>query len=126
MLLSVEDEISMLSLSAGMFRFVYPPLVNFFVVDYEPAKGKECALKYADTELGKGIPNTCLAYDNGTYRSLWILVLRKKWGHVGAKQQWWIERLNSKGNLALVCHGSKEAWSIMMDYLGIEWDKENI
>ena len=113
----LDNEVFKVCIYCVLFRFIWPPLQQAFEISLEIDKAKSCANIYADLEPDKGIPHICVAYDNGTYRSLWILMIRKKWGRVTAAQQKWLDTLNKKGSLAVVCRTSEEAKSIIWDYV---------
>lgn len=63
-----------------------------------------------------GVPDLHLPVSRKGYNSLYIEMKTEK-GRISENQKWWIERLNSQGNYAVVCHGWEEAKECLIHYL---------
>ena len=125
-MLELDDEIFRVSITCAIFRFVCPPLQQMVKICEDKEMAKSCAAEYAGLDPDKGIPHICITYNNGTYKSLWVLMKRQKWGHVTPAQQKWLDTLNERGNLAVVCRGSKEAQAVIWDYVEFTEKYESI
>lgn len=66
--------------------------------------------------MKKGFPDISCYIKNSTYGALFI-EMKVKPNKVTKDQQWWIDRLNSRGYLAVVAWSGDEAISIFESYL---------
>lgn len=94
----------------------YPELALLFHI---PNGGRRDAIEARHLKqqgVKRGVPDICLAVPRGGYHALYIELKTEK-GRVSKEQKWWLERLNQAGNLAVVCHGWREATCTIERYL---------
>lgn len=86
----------------------------------KPERGRKFGIIRNLKELGclrPGFPDISLPIPKGRYHGLYIELKRKSGGRVGKDQQWWLDRLNGQGYLAVVARGTDEAIEIILRYL---------
>lgn len=98
------------------------------LLTHVPNEGKRGYKAQSDfKKLGgsKGYPDLILDIAAGGYHGLRIEMKAPKGysSSVSEDQQSWIDRLNKKGYLAVVCYGFEEAKQTIVDYLGIGKDE---
>jgi hypothetical protein len=63
-----------------------------------------------------GVPDIVIAEPSGGYHGLYVELKRKKGGCISGNQKKWIDKLGSRGYLAVVCRGADEAISVIDNY----------
>jgi len=67
--------------------------------------------------LKSGFPDISLPVPKGRYYGLYIELKRKSGGRVEKNQEWWLDRLNRQGYMAVVAWGADEAIEVILGYL---------
>ena len=92
-----------------------------------PNGGKRDAIeaKHLKSEgVKSGVPDLHLPVAKGKYHGLFIELKTEK-GRASEAQKWWINKLNSYGNCAIVCYGWQNAVDVLEWYLEGANDHEN-
>lgn len=97
-------------------------------ITHVPNEGKRGFKAQSDfKKLGgsKGYPDLIIDIAAGGYHGLRIEMKSPKGfsSSVSKEQKEWIDRLNRRGYLAVVCYGFEEAKQVIVDYLGIGKDE---
>lgn len=87
-------------------------------------RGKAQAGKLKAEGVKKGVPDLCLPVPRGGYGALYIEMKREKGGQVRKTQSEYMARLTRAGNLCVVCRGAEEAKVAIIEYMGMEADKD--
>ena len=96
---------------------MYPELELCFHVVNEGKRSYRAGFDLKKQGMKPGVPDICLPVPKGKYHALYIEMKRVKGGRVSEAQNWWIDKLNAAGNLAVVCHGFDEAKAVILGYL---------
>ncbi|MFM2589446.1 VRR-NUC domain-containing protein [Vibrio sp. TBV020] len=97
-------------------------------ITHVPNEGKRGGKAQSDfKKLGgsKGYPDLIVDIAAGGFHGLRIEMKSPKGfsSSVSKEQKEWIERLNRRGYLAVICYGFEEAKQVIVDYLGIGKDE---
>lgn len=96
---------------------MYPELELAYHVPNEGRRSYRAGFDLKKQGMKPGVPDICLPVAKGKYHALYIEMKRPKGGRVSEAQNWWIDKLNAAGNLAVVCHGFDEAKAVILGYL---------
>ncbi|MEA5151993.1 MAG: VRR-NUC domain-containing protein [Oscillospiraceae bacterium] len=102
---------------AHMRGYLYPELELMFHIPNGGKRGKAEAARFRAEGVKAGVPDICLPVARGGYNGLFIELKRCTGGRVSSDQSIWIDRLETEGYRALVCHGWQEAAQAIEDYL---------
>lgn len=70
--------------------------------------------------LRRGFPDLFIPAARKGFHGLFIELKRVKGGRVTEHQQKWIDTLNNRGYLAIVCYGADEAIAEIKNYYGVK------
>ena len=96
---------------------VYPELELLHHVPNEGFRSLRAGHELKLQGMKPGVPDICLPVPKGRYHALYIEMKRSNGGRVSEAQNWWIDKLNGAGNLAVICHGFDEAKATILGYL---------
>lgn len=71
-----------------------------------------------------GYPDVDIKEARKGYHGLLIELKRTQGGKIDPLQQWWHDKLNEKGYLAVFCYGAEQAKKVTCDYFGWAYEKE--
>lgn len=111
------DEQKLLFEWAEYAEVLHPELELMYHVPNEGRRSYYTGYNLRKQGMKAGVPDVCLPVPRGRYGALYIEMKRTKGGRVSEAQQWWIDKLNAAGNLAVVCHGFDEAKDVILAYL---------
>lgn len=111
------DEQKMLFEWAEYAEVLYPELQLMYHIVNEGRRSYRSGAELRKQGMKAGVPDICLPVPRGGFGALYIEMKRAKGGRVSDAQDWWIEKLNAAGNLAVICHGFEEAKEIIMRYI---------
>ena len=81
-------------------------------------KSKAAAVKFKAEGLKPGVPDLCLPVARNGYHALYI-EMKVKNRKPRKNQEWWLDKLQEQGNLAVVCWSADEAIEVISEYLGL-------
>lgn len=90
--------------------------VTYHVKNEGQRKGKTIGNDIA-MGIRKGVPDIIIDHPSNGYHGLRIEMKRADGGRLSQPQRKWLERLNSRGYLAVCCHGFEKAKKVIEDYL---------
>lgn len=103
----------------------YPELEMLYHVPNEGKRSISSGKLLKSEGLRKGVPDLCLPVARSGFHGLYIELKRIDGGRVSADQKNWIDKLQKQGYAAFICHGWKNAWSIIKLYLNNELKKKS-
>lgn len=92
--------------------------ILYYAIPNGARRNKIEAYNLKRSGLKPGVPDICIPIGNKDYHALYIEMKVENNKPTDA-QNYWIRRLNNKGNLAKVCYSAEEAKRVVRDYLGI-------
>lgn len=98
----------------------YPELKSAYHIANEGKRTVANGAKLKREGLSPGVPDICVPVAKGKYHALYIELKRKKGGRISPQQEEFIGKLNSQGNLAVICFGWDEARKIIEWYFNLE------
>lgn len=102
----------------------YPELTMLYHIPNEGKRSVSNGRRLKDEGLKKGVPDICLPVARCGYHGMYIELKKIKGGRVSKEQSEWINKLQEQGYAAFVCHGWKNAWTIIKLYLEGELRKK--
>lgn len=75
------------------------------------------AKRFKKLGLKSGIPDLMIPVAKGKFHGLFVEMKRKKKYNISPTQQYWLDKLNEYGYLAVACAGFMEAKKVIWDYL---------
>lgn len=114
---SEADEQKLLFEWAEYEEVLYPELQLMYHIVNEGKRSYQAGAELRKQGMRAGVPDVCLPVPRGNYGALYIEMKRTKGGKISEEQQWWIDKLNAAGNLAVICHGFDEAKNAILAYL---------
>ncbi len=101
------------------FQSAYPPAIKnrLFAVPNGTNKSRASASRHMAEGLRPGVPDLMLPIPASGYHGLFIEMKRAKGGKLSDAQRDWLEFLESKGYMSVVCYGFEEAKEVISKYL---------
>lgn len=100
------------------FQSAYPAIKNrLFAVPNGTNKSRASASRHMAEGLRPGVPDLMLPIPASGYHGLFIEMKRAKGGKLSDAQRDWLEFLESKGYMSVVCYGFEEAKEVISKYL---------
>lgn len=117
---SEADEQKLLFEWAAYAEVLHPELELLHHIPNEGRRSLRMGAELKKQGMRAGVPDICLPVPRGRYHALYIEMKRPKGGRVSDAQQWWIDKLNRQGNLAVICRGFDEAKDTILKYLNVK------
>lgn len=100
------------------FQSAYPAIKNrLFAVPNGTNKSRASASRHMAEGLRPGVPDLMLPIPASGYHGLFIEMKRAKGGKLSDAQRDWLEFLESKRYMSVVCYGFEEAKEVISKYL---------
>lgn len=100
----------------------FPELELLFHIVNEGKRGYKAQADFRQQGGRSGLPDVCLPVRRGRYGALYIEMKRRRGGKISAAQTWWLNKLELAGNFCEICYGHEEAESVIVRYLGGEYE----
>lgn len=97
-----------------------PELELFYAVPNGGDRRKATAGKMKAEGQRAGVPDYALPVPRHGFHGLYI-ELKTATGAPSREQRQWLQRLREQGYRAEVCHGWREAWAVLRDYLDLKY-----
>lgn len=95
----------------------YPALKLMYAVPNGGKRDIITASVLRDEGVKSGVPDVMLPAPIGRYHGLYIEMKRQQGGRLSDSQKEWLHNLREQGYATVVCKGTDEAQSAIMDYL---------